>query len=365
MAALDADAQRALLEHGAATERIWAAWALGLRLGRAVAPHLIRSLDGSPDPGTRRHLIVMLAGMGERAVLKTVAEHDPDDLVRATACRFLARTAPPGDAAIAAFLGARLARDGAEVRQVILRSVRDRELALPPGHVAPCASEPDLDVRQLAVEVLLASAPLDWLFPGILEARIPLEPDPSLRMMLAEQCIAAGGARRLLGMARALDDARRLDLLHLLARHRQRFAWSDVAPFAAVEQPGIDAALLRLLDPADAAPAFDWLLLCTVRAVNWPQSRNRRESDMARLVMECADAAERLLPRALREMQSTPLTPAQRERIGPIIDNLDAYRQYVQGERAEDAALGLETSWYEDEAVQARLRLLESLRLLA
>lgn len=86
---------------------------------------------------------------------------------------------------------------------------------------------------------------------------------------------------------------------------------------------------------------------------------------MARLVMECADAAERLLPRALREMQSTPLTPAQRERIGPIIDNLDAYRQYVQGERAEDAALGLETSWYEDEAVQARLRLLESLRLLA
>jgi hypothetical protein len=57
IASLNADAQRQLLQHGDAAERVWAAWAMGVTLGRASTPELLISLRESPAAGTRRHLL--------------------------------------------------------------------------------------------------------------------------------------------------------------------------------------------------------------------------------------------------------------------------------------------------------------------
>lgn len=51
-----------------------------------------------PDAGVRRHLLVVLAGAGEGRSIMTLAVHDPDERVRATALQYLARLAPPEDA---------------------------------------------------------------------------------------------------------------------------------------------------------------------------------------------------------------------------------------------------------------------------
>src|SRR5258707_474070 len=91
---LDTTAQMKLLHHGDAAERVWAALGIGLTLGASAIPHFRVSLQESPSPGTRRTLLVVLAGLGEQDVLHTFAQDDPDDYVRATACRYLIRTSP-------------------------------------------------------------------------------------------------------------------------------------------------------------------------------------------------------------------------------------------------------------------------------
>jgi len=91
VARLDSTTQRHLLQHGDAVERVWAAWALGTALGAQSVPDLLSSLQDSPAPGTRRHLLIVLAGLGERHVLRIFAHDDPDDYVRATACQYLLR----------------------------------------------------------------------------------------------------------------------------------------------------------------------------------------------------------------------------------------------------------------------------------
>jgi hypothetical protein len=74
-------------------ERVWAAWALGLRLGSDSAATLKRAAGSDPDAGTRRHLVVLLAGLGERDAVAALAVADLDAHVRATASQYLIRLA--------------------------------------------------------------------------------------------------------------------------------------------------------------------------------------------------------------------------------------------------------------------------------
>ena len=244
VAGFDVATQRALLQTGGPVERVWAAWALGVRLGVAASPAVQASLHASPAPGTRRQLLVTLAGLGEREVLRAFAEHDPDDLVRATACRYLLRTAPPDDARTAEVVGARLRQDGsAEVRQAILREIRDGVTAVQLHHedVAPLVNDPDRDVRMLAVDFLLASVGLRALFPGLLEDRLQSEPDPALRARLVALCYDAGGARRLLALASAVTSAARGQSWPGCASRGSGSAWDALAALAAPGELAVDA----------------------------------------------------------------------------------------------------------------------------
>ena len=83
VAGLASDQLRTIARVGDAQERVWAAWALGMRLGQHY--NALEAADVEPAPGVRRHLIVMLAGFGESPIIKAFAEHDPDERVRATA----------------------------------------------------------------------------------------------------------------------------------------------------------------------------------------------------------------------------------------------------------------------------------------
>src|SRR6188508_2924107 len=94
---LDAESLKTLLVGGEPPERVWAAWALGLRHHEAFARELRATAAEEPHAGVRRHLVVVLAGAGERQSILTMAAHDPDERVRATALQYVARLAGPGD----------------------------------------------------------------------------------------------------------------------------------------------------------------------------------------------------------------------------------------------------------------------------
>ena len=82
-----------LLATGDAQERIWAAWETGIRLGKEALPSISIQAGEAPDPGTRRHMIVVLAGLGQHSVLKTLAFNDPNETVRGTSIQYIIKTA--------------------------------------------------------------------------------------------------------------------------------------------------------------------------------------------------------------------------------------------------------------------------------
>ncbi|RMD52590.1 MAG: HEAT repeat domain-containing protein [Nitrospirae bacterium] len=88
---LSVEKEREILKYGDCVEKIWAAWSIGLKLGKDAVPDLIACLYECPTPGTRRHIIVILAGFGQYDVVKEFAYNDPDEYVRLTAREYLER----------------------------------------------------------------------------------------------------------------------------------------------------------------------------------------------------------------------------------------------------------------------------------
>src|SRR4051812_16543620 len=68
--ALGSERLRGLLVEGDSRERVWAAWALGLRVGGAFSAEASAQSRLEPDPGVRRHLVVLLAGLSEGAAIQ-------------------------------------------------------------------------------------------------------------------------------------------------------------------------------------------------------------------------------------------------------------------------------------------------------
>ena len=90
--------QRNLVRHGDAQERVWAAWALGLRLADSSGDAFLDGLRQEPPSGTRMHLAALLAGAGESKAVEILAEHDPATQVRATAAQYLVKSLPASPA---------------------------------------------------------------------------------------------------------------------------------------------------------------------------------------------------------------------------------------------------------------------------
>ncbi|HSD82521.1 MAG TPA: HEAT repeat domain-containing protein, partial [Anaerolineae bacterium] len=249
---LNADAQRQLLREGDDVERVWAAWALGVALGAQSAPELLSSLHESPASGTRRVLLVILAGFGEREILRAFARSDPDEYVRATACQYLIRIDPNADQAIDPLIQDRLLDDpSAIVRQAILA---EYPMALPIFQVVDLlrlAEDNDLEVRRLATERLLVTQPLKQLFPGLLEDRIPHEANAELRRQLLVQCLKAGGDKRLLALGQVVPLELTLEILNVLIEDEVQIEWEYLAPLCQVHDPRRDILLTSVMRATD------------------------------------------------------------------------------------------------------------------
>lgn len=114
--------QRELLREGDARHRVWAAWALGLRLADGFSDQMRVALADEPVPGVRRHMAVMMAGYGEVDILAALARHDPDEFVRATAAQYVAGLSE-AHPALGEILADLLDDESARVRTAVVRGL--------------------------------------------------------------------------------------------------------------------------------------------------------------------------------------------------------------------------------------------------
>lgn len=181
MLAMPETGLRDVLAHGNPAERVHAAWALGLR-SQAASEALIDRADAEPNAGVRRHLVVVLAGLGERDCVRTLAEHDPSDAVRATACVALLRLAhgAPEDETLVLD---RLARDPSdEVRIRVIEETAIDELPRTARAIAELLAHSSSEVRHAVAGRVEGGLPID---PGALSRCAIVEPDFGLRCQIA------------------------------------------------------------------------------------------------------------------------------------------------------------------------------------
>jgi hypothetical protein len=217
--------------------------------------------------------MIMLAGGGEKSVIATFATLDPDALVRATACQYLARLVEPSDRPLYDVLLERAAHD------------------------------PEEDVRCAAIQHLRIDA------PAAIRSRILRD---FLRGPLDVQKVVTG---RLAAWSEtpqaflaALKGASPELLVHALGLLREQsaaVAWSDLAPYA---QHGDAAVLLRiadlLCDTPDRAPVTFWASVAEHWALASPEVQESLvgtlEHAFAGLVPEQLPTEERRQLAALR-----------------------------------------------------------------
>ncbi|HEY7066170.1 MAG TPA: hypothetical protein VII06_32155 [Chloroflexota bacterium] len=317
VAQLSADEQRQLVRSDAPVERLWAAWALGLRAGATALPELQLTVAQAPEPGVRGHLAIVLAGLGERELVQTLALHDPAELVRAVAGEHWLRTAPPatqlaGEPVVAQLLHDRSADVRLAVFRELLRLIAERQL---PGLAVPelerLAADPKPAIRWPAVEHLAEFGPEAGV-AEVFARRLPAEPDPALAGWLASRVIGVGQPERVLAALWGDGSERDEALFRELDGRGEQFSWNQLARLAGLGVPSLDTHLATLLVPGDGA-ALTWLLTCIVRAADLPPARSRGEAERANQIRAARATAE---ARLMSLLPGIPLGQASDHDIG-------------------------------------------------
>jgi len=227
---LDPEALKALLVEGEPPERVWAAWALGLRHHEGFARDLRATVAEEPHAGVRRHLVVVLAGAGESRSVRTLAVHDPDERVRATALQYVARLAGAKDQDANDLLAEVLARGAPLLQLGCIAGLRaDAPPALWAAAVA-CVSSADRDLRWAAYEAVMRHGAFAHPAPVLARDFLNREPERSTRASALRLLHEQAGSEAL----RHLVDDDRLDARVLpetvdaLQEYAVRLEWAEV-----------------------------------------------------------------------------------------------------------------------------------------
>lgn len=336
--ALEPQALRALLLGGNAQERVWAAWALGLRLGGAFTTEATAQSRREPDPGVRRHLVVLLAGLQEGTAIRTIAANDPDPYVRATAHRYAVQTI--GSDAFATALSAATSDSSEIVREECVRVLAGRWPSSRLHDLIGLLADRAIGVRQAAMDRLSEHTLVQSDLPALMRRAIE-EPDPDLRHRLVIRVVEAAGAGAL---ALALPDQPVSNLVELLDHMHSsglRMSWNELATLTTRGIPSLDRRILQLLRDTEGADLL-WLARCAVRALAWPPPRNRIEADVAWDVRVVADAARRALVAKVAGIDPLPLV---RDEVLLFSNLIESMRSEEAELRAEEESLADDPEW--------------------
>jgi len=254
VAALSLEEQRGLLERGDGPERLWAAWAIAQRLGRESLP-LLRSASGSDLPdGLRRQLLVVLAGMGERDLLLTIAESEPSAAVQATASMLFLRTAPDRRSADTLSFALRQLRSGPiEVRRTVLDEQVLGHLSIPMRDLFPTLNDVDAALRVACAACILKDRSNELYVQGVSEvvATFASESESEVRRGLFAT-LPRAAVPEVVNAVRS-DAARVLEVLGLARAQWGELRWGDVSHIASSATLVVTRAILAASMKLDAS----------------------------------------------------------------------------------------------------------------
>lgn len=265
---------RALLSSDQPAGRVWAAWSLALLLGSAVQSELRGILEQEPSPGVRRHLLVVLAGLGEREILATLAELDPDSRVRATAGQYVARLAQPDDDGTYAQLCRILTHDKApEVRATIIAELREDAPAEIFLMCQDLLADRDVEIRSAVIERFMVPHDASEHRKSATAALRPIlcahgehEPEPALRQRLLGLWLEIEGPLAMLGGLARAGVSLLKEALALVMPHTEEPQWEQARSLLAHRAEwSVAARVLEHLPWELAKPAHKWLLHLIVR----------------------------------------------------------------------------------------------------
>jgi hypothetical protein len=258
---LDQNALRDLLTNGDRAERIWAAWALAAILGNKEAPDILAQGEIGQSPGVRRQLLVILAGLGERLIIRVMAEGDPSPVVRAASCQYLIQTWVPGETETTNVLKFCLFADPAsEVRDEILKCAALDRLGLGLADLVALANDPSGDVRDRVIGLVRDRYPAAEISASGLYKRLAIEDQRDLLTQLGRLALDSDGPGRVLAAAEAQSPQGALILLELLIGAKAKFDWPALNGLASRRDPDTDLRILRLLGKGGGPVAFAWLV---------------------------------------------------------------------------------------------------------
>jgi hypothetical protein len=261
------DELRALIDSGGdAPERLWAVWALALRRDQGVVG-VARDLSrGDPSPGVRAHMALILVAHGERAAAATLARLDPEPLVRASACRNLARVAGPRDADLHGLLATAMRSDpSSEVRAAVADGLGDDA---PEALRAACVDQlhdPDEDVRATAVSALLRQGGDRLALPKPLRDRWAAEPSPRVRGAILRAWLDAEGPAAMLRDAAARPAREVILVIDAIDEARVAIDVELVEPILGRADETLDLRVLALDDDGSVRLPLRWLLELVAR----------------------------------------------------------------------------------------------------
>lgn len=239
---------RALLAEGDGAERVWAAWALALRLGRRAVRTLREAARSAPEPGVRRQLTVVLAGFHEVDAVAQLAQSDRDGAVRATASRYLVRLAA-GRPELWPLAASRLADRDPRVREALIEELGP---AAPDQVVAAALArraDRSLDVRRAVLELAARLAEGAGRLPAAVRDRAARERDPELRRRWHQLWLGHHGAAGLVAeVASAGDLAIVGEALDAIAAAGVPVRWADVEPAAGLAGGPVGHRLVGLFE---------------------------------------------------------------------------------------------------------------------
>lgn len=178
--AAGAEAQRKLLQSGDPSERVWAAWALGVRLGGESLS--IINAAGEPHAGVRRQLVVIVASLGPPEAVEVLATADPDADVRATAVDYVFRTANAESVARRrSLVESVLENDRAsQVITRVLRSFPRHWAGIAPNRLQGLLARGDVDVRNAVLEYTFELRKVHEGYSDLLHQHLRRETDRDL-----------------------------------------------------------------------------------------------------------------------------------------------------------------------------------------
>ncbi len=267
---LDSDTLSELLSNGDAQERVWAAWEFSFRIGKGALPNLSVQAHEAPDPGTRRHMIVVLAGLGQYSVLSILALNDPDESVRGTAVQYIIKTTDGNESVKNILIFNILKEDNSTIVKHSILTNWNLDLKLPIELLLQCTDSSSEDVQKAAIKQVInqytakdlsENQIIDCLTKQTTKESINIFSNWLLHWELEELLIIS---------AEKAQQTTCIIILDFLDAKEIKFSWDLLKTLSERKNPDIDTRILDILVVNNSTDLLTWLAYGIDRAINLP-----------------------------------------------------------------------------------------------